>query len=58
MKNNEMSSDVERMISLIRERRVMLSPDLARLYEVSPKVLIQAVKRNRHRFPSDCVPRT
>jgi hypothetical protein len=31
----------------------MLSPDLARLYEVSPKVLIQAVKRNRHRFPSD-----
>ncbi len=53
MKNIEMSSDVERMISLIRGRRVMLSSDLARLYEVTPKALIQAVKRNRHRFPDD-----
>jgi DNA-binding PadR family transcriptional regulator len=31
----------------------MLSGDLARLYSVAPKVLIQAVKRNRNRFPSD-----
>ena len=31
----------------------MFSGDLARLYEVSPKALIQAVKRNRGRFPDD-----
>ena len=53
MKNTEMSSDVERMISLIRGRRVMLSMNLARLYEVTPAALLQAVKRNRERFPED-----
>ena len=31
----------------------MLSTDLARLYGVEPKVLVQAVKRNRKRFPPD-----
>lgn len=31
----------------------MLSPDLAELYGVEPKVLAQAVKRNRTRFPRD-----
>ncbi len=31
----------------------MLSTDLAELYEVAPKVLMQAVKRNRERFPAD-----
>ena len=31
----------------------MLSTDLAELYEVAPKVLVQAVKRNRERFPRD-----
>jgi len=31
----------------------MLSPDLAQLYGVEPKVLNQAVKRNRDRFPPD-----
>ena len=31
----------------------MLSTDLADLYEVEPKVLMQAVKRNRKRFPAD-----
>ena len=29
----------------------MLSIDLANLYEVEPKVLIQSVKRNLERFP-------
>ena len=33
----------------------MLSTDLARLYEVEPRALIQAVKRNRERFPDDFV---
>ena len=31
----------------------MLSSDLADLYIVAPKVLIQAVKRNKDRFPED-----
>jgi ORF6N domain len=31
----------------------MLSSDLAQLYGVEPKVLIQAVKRNIDRFPAD-----
>lgn len=44
---------IERRIFLIRGRRVMLSSDLARLYRVEPKVLIQAVKRNMQRFPED-----
>ena len=31
----------------------MLSGDLASLYQVQPKVLMQAVKRNIERFPRD-----
>ena len=31
----------------------MFSMDLAELYEVAPKVLMQAVKRNTERFPSE-----
>ncbi|MEI6809156.1 MAG: ORF6N domain-containing protein [bacterium] len=37
---------IEQTIYLIRGRRVMLSTDLARLYGVETKVLMQAVKRN------------
>jgi hypothetical protein len=44
---------VERRILLIRGLRVMVSMDLAELYEVAPRVLIQAVKRNYQRFPAD-----
>jgi hypothetical protein len=43
----------ERRILSIRVQKVMLSTDLAELYEVAPKVLVQAVKRNRERFPAD-----
>ncbi|HJS78116.1 MAG TPA: ORF6N domain-containing protein [Burkholderiales bacterium] len=39
----------------LRGQRIMLDADLARLYEVSTKALIQAVKRNRERFPADFV---
>lgn len=53
MIDDEMIPDMERLIQFIRGRRVMLSHHLARLYEVSPKALVQAVKRNRHRFPDD-----
>ena len=31
----------------------MLSTDLAKLYEVAPRVLVQGVKRNSDRFPDD-----
>ncbi|MFZ0962784.1 MAG: ORF6N domain-containing protein [Terriglobia bacterium] len=44
---------VENRILLIRGLRVMVSTDLAELYEVAPRVLIQAVKRNYQRFPAD-----
>jgi ORF6N domain len=44
---------IERRILLIRGQKVMLSTDLAQLYGVPPRVLVQAVKRNRQRFPED-----
>ena len=44
---------IERSILLIRGQKVMLSTDLAELYQVEPRVLVQAVKRNIFRFPSD-----
>jgi len=44
---------IERSILLIRGSRVMLSTHLAALYDVEPRALIQAVKRNRGRFPAD-----
>jgi DNA-binding PadR family transcriptional regulator len=40
-------------IQVIRKQRVMLSSELARLYGVPPSALMQAVKRNLLRFPSD-----
>ena len=40
-------------IYLIRKEKVMLDSDLAELYGVETKVLIQAVKRNVDRFPKD-----
>jgi hypothetical protein len=44
---------IERRIYLVRGHKVMLSPDLAALYQVEPRVLVQAVKRNADRFPID-----
>ncbi len=44
---------IETRILLIRGQKVMLSTDLATLYGVPVKVLNQAVKRNRERFPAD-----
>lgn len=44
---------IDEAIHLIRGERVMLDRDLAALYEVSTKVLKQAVKRNIDRFPED-----
>ena len=44
---------IESSIFLIRGQKVMLSTHLAALYEVEPRALVQAVKRNIERFPSD-----
>jgi hypothetical protein len=44
---------IDQAIALIRGRKVMLDADLAALYRVPTKVLIQAVKRNSARFPED-----
>ena len=40
-------------IYLIRKEKVMLDSDIAELYGVETKVLVQAVKRNIDRFPKD-----
>ena len=40
-------------ILLIRGHKVILDADLAELYEVENRSLIQAVKRNAERFPED-----
>jgi len=44
---------IEARILAIRGERVMLDADLAELYGVATKVLVQAVKRNANRFPLD-----
>jgi hypothetical protein len=45
--------EIEGRIFLLRGQRVMLSPHLAELYGIPAKVLVQALKRNRQRFPAD-----
>ncbi len=45
--------EVENMIYEIRGKQVMIARDLAKLYHVETRVLIQKVKRNIERFPKD-----
>jgi hypothetical protein len=47
------TEQIERLIRLIRGHKVMLDTDLAVLYGVETRVLVQAVKRNSNRFPTD-----
>ena len=42
---------IARAIRLLRGHRVMLDQDLAVLYGVQTRALVQAVRRNRGRFP-------
>ncbi len=44
---------IARHILSLRDQRVMLDADLAALYGVETKVLVQAIKRNTERFPVD-----
>ncbi len=48
-----MAELIEQQIFIVRGQRVMLSPDLSQLYEVEPRALVQAVKRNLDRFSED-----
>ena len=44
---------IKNKILQIRNKNVMLDSDLAMLYEVTTKTLLQAIKRNKYRFPGD-----
>jgi hypothetical protein len=45
--------DITRAILVLRGQRVLLDAELAALYGVETRVLIQAVRRNLDRFPAD-----
>ena len=45
--------DITHSILVLRGHKVLLDEDLATLYGVETKVLVQAVKRNAARFPED-----
>ena len=47
------SQRVGQFILIIRRQRVLLDEDLAALYGVETRTLVQAVKRNLGRFPPD-----
>lgn len=56
MSNHRPTISLERIASqivVVRGQKVILSSHLAELYEVEPRVLVQAVKRNFERFPDD-----
>ncbi len=55
MKNESLLpiENITSKIYLIRKEKVMLDSDLATLYGVATKVIVQAVKRNSDRFPKD-----
>lgn len=44
---------IQNLIYLVRGQKVLLDRDLAALYGVETRVLNQAVRRNRARFPDD-----
>ena len=53
MNKPAMLHDVTSKIRSLRSHRVLLSTDLAELYGVEVRALVQAVKRNLARFPDD-----
>lgn len=54
MNKKEIAVDiVAGKILMVRGKKIILDRDLAELYGVSTKVLNQAVKRNKDRFPDD-----
>jgi len=53
MHSSSLQSLISRFILMLRDQRVILDSDLANLYDVPTKALVQAVKRNISRFPAD-----
>ena len=51
--NDRNLTTITNNIHIIRDQKVMLDRDLAKLYGVELKALNQAVKRNIKRFPDD-----
>ena len=47
------AESIARSILVIRNRKILLDVELALLYGVQTKALVQAVKRNAERFPAD-----
>jgi hypothetical protein len=45
--------NIAQFVFLVRGEKVMLDSDLAKLYGIEPRVLNQAVARNKKRFPVD-----
>ena len=55
-KNAEQSpAEISGQIFVVRGKRVMMDSELAKLYGIETRVLNQAVRRNRERFPGDFV---
>ena len=52
MENNLIKSEIEARIYTIRGMQVMIDSDLAILYGVQTKRLLEQVRRNIERFPS------
>jgi len=44
---------IQNLIYVIRDQKVLLDRDLSALYGVETRVLNQAVRRNKNRFPAD-----
>jgi len=53
--SSEISATIDTHIHAIRGLSVLLDSDLAVLYGVTTKALLQAVRRNRERFPADFI---
>jgi hypothetical protein len=51
IRSRPVPAPVDRAIQIVSGRRVVLGPDLARIYGVETRALAQAVKRNADQFP-------
>lgn len=51
--NDNKLHEISNHIYVIRDQKVMLDRDLAKLYGVEVRAINQAVKRNKSRFPDD-----
>jgi hypothetical protein len=54
-KINKQGIDLNNLIIKIRDKQVVLDSDLANIFGVSTKVLLQSLKRNHKRFPEEFV---